>query len=245
MPVATMELRSDLTSPEVPQLPHPKQIVPGDPQLQAEATVSRVGWPALFWSKVQCQGKNPARTARVSTTPPHAHLTRLRPRAQGALREGSPSLGDERPFLAFPSGIWSLLKTVLLPGSQQSLLFLSVSTEAACHPLYPWAHARVYTQALSSLSPGPQVHAGLGVGVQEQWPGVSEPPLANPRSASGLWNFPLCWSPVCWSWPVSRPLPFTWAACFQGSWPLSVHAACQRLRGQWSQGEAAGFERFP
>lgn len=48
VPVATMELRSDLASPEVPLTPPSQADCPRDPQLQAEATVSRVGWPALF-----------------------------------------------------------------------------------------------------------------------------------------------------------------------------------------------------
>lgn len=149
------------------------------------------------------------------------------------LQEGSPSLGDKHPFLAFPSGIWSLLKTVLLPGSQQSLLFLSVSTEAACHPLHLWAHACVHT---GTLIPEPQRASGPrwagGGGCRNSGRGSRSRFLQAPQVSRSL-----CAGPVCWSWPTESLPPRPSRGPLTSRSPgLSVHAARLCHRGQWSQG---------
>lgn len=162
----------------------------------------------------------------------------------GRFRRAAPSLGDEHSFLTFLSGVWSLLKDCAAAWLLANTCFFPSSQKQPATPYTP-RHMHEYTQALSPQSPrGPRVHAGLGgSSCRNSGRGFSELPPASPPSASGL-SEPLCWARVLvLAHRVPAPAPFTWAACFQQSWPHPGEPQCV-LPASVTRGEAAGLERF-
>ena len=180
---------------------------------------SRAGLPP------RAQPPPPGSCGSSSLSPaPRAPWPRPPSGAQGGTAGGQPRPWGEHSFLTFLSGVWSLLKDGAAAWLLASVLFLSVFTEAACHPSRPQAHACVHT---GPLAPEPQRASGgstLGWGeqLQGQWPGGLGAAFCRTPERLG----PLRASVLGPAHHVPAPVPFTWAACFQQSWPRPGEPQC-------------------
>ena len=151
---------------------------------------SRAGLPP------RAQPPPPAAVVHPLSPAPRAPWPRPPSVAQGGTAGGQPCPWGERSFLTLLSGVWSLLKDGAAAWLLTNVLFLSVFTEAACHPSHPQAHACVHT---GPLAPEPQRASGPrwagGSSCRDSGRGASELPPAKPPSASGP-SEPLCWARV-------------------------------------------------